>query len=427
MCLIAYVPAGKSLKREVFDNANRVNPDGIGVMSARGIEKFYGNKQLKRARAYVAELVKDGLAHGVHWRYATHGSKGLVLCHPFKLPNVEAHLMHNGVIYATAHEANEDASDTLLYVNKLIDAPASHEDLTYWNRVCTEIGKSNKGLVMYPDGKFVILNKEEGATVEDIWYSNQYSLPIAMRQNAGYFVPTRLRPTSWQGYSGGSVMGLPRFPGNTGSTTGGYYDTGTRASDYGGPFGHMIYWSEPMKAYGFWESGRFNRLKVERDAIITPFPVELKADPKRVPLAEREKCPRCFRYKTNPPAGFLPCWCTDESLQDHYAKHPEDAPEATEKPAMPSGPSLELDLRPDPITVPAPSGERCEHGQDNWENCRECIADLETDSASEVQRWLAKRHGHHWSLKDKPAEPSDRADELAAKVVYLPAPQSSEK
>jgi hypothetical protein len=338
MCLIAYVPKGKTLERDVFDNAARVNPDGIGVMSAKGIEKFFGQKQTKRARQYVAGLVKEGLAHAVHWRFATHGTKQIALCHPFKLPHAEAWIMHNGVIGATAQEANDDASDTLLWVNKLIDAPTTHESLPYWSKVANDIGRGNKGLVMYPNGHFVFLNHDDGVTIEDIWYSNSYSLPVRMRPTTSYFVPARLRPASqWTGNRGG-------YYGGTGMhNPSGYFPTSTPSSNYGGPYGAMIYWSTQMGAYGFWEGGMFRKLKVEAGETVFAQPhlpptttINLTADD-----AER-KCPRCMRFKSNPPAGFLICWCTDDALKDYYVKQQAkvDAAKATEKPAGPSGPTL---------------------------------------------------------------------------------------
>ena len=418
MCLIAYVPKGKSLTREVIDNANRVNPDGIGVMSAQGVEKFYGNKQLKRARVYIAGLAKEGLSHAVHWRFATHGARGLALCHPFKLPNVEAWMMHNGVIGSTAKDADEDASDTLLYVNKLIDAPSSHEDLDYWNKICSDMGRSNKGIVMYEGGKFVTLNADEGITIDGIWYSNQYSLPSSMKTGF-HFVPTRMRPAS-QGYTTGGYYNRSTGMFPTGGQS--YFPTSTRASDYGGPYGTSIIWSYQHNSYGFWEGMTFQKLKVEKGELIDMREVYKQRDAERQAQQQRidetprtgeddsRKCPLCMRFKKDPPQGFLACWCPEDRLERYYREQAtREAAKAPEKPAMPSGPTLEVGEHPEEKPAPKPSTSVCEHGNDNWEDCRECLAELEVDNASEVQRWLAERAGAHRIVRA-----------VDGKVIYLP-------
>ena len=251
MCLIAYVPRGKALSRETFDHAYTVNGDGIGVMSIKGVEKFFGAKALKRARNYVAALAAENLDHAVHWRFATHGRRGLALCHPFKLPNVDAYLMHNGVIGSTSQEANDDASDTLLYVNKMVDAPQSHTDLDYWGKVMWDIGSGNKAVVMYPDGHFIILHKETGKEIDGIWYSNQYSLPSKARTNDYYYTPQRLRPVQPRWQDTARDAGGRWVPWNKETNEGGYYETGRRAAEWGGPFGSMLYWDGHRNCYGF--------------------------------------------------------------------------------------------------------------------------------------------------------------------------------
>lgn len=437
MCLIAYVPEGKALSREVFDNANVVNPHGIGVMSERGVLKFFGNKQLKRARNYVEGLAKEKIPHAVHWRYATHGSKQLALCHPFKLPNVEAHIMHNGVLGGMSADVNADCSDTLAYVNKkLADAPATHDSLDYWNKVCKDFGRSNKGLVMYPDGHFIILNQDEGVTIDGIWYSNSYSLPSKLQPSGYNFTPARLRPpTSYNGHSG---------------TT---YPYGSRGgpdySNFGGPYGHSIYWSEFHKSYGYWEGSNFQKFKVTRDVLVigssrderpahisgtsgttattsTVTPVELRPDAHTDEYADK-KCPVCMRFKKDPPHGHLICWCTQERIAEYWAnkRRTENSPATPVSLPLLSGPTA-LSAAPK-----SSSAVQCDHGNDNWENCPKCIEELEGDAQSQVQRWLANRNGHNWRLRSPDnggypiaTDPQQRADDLADNVIQLPRMQS---
>ena len=404
MCLIAYVPAGKALTRAVFDQAYNTNSDGIGVMSIKGVEKFFGSKALKRARNYVDSLVAEKVAHAVHWRFATHGSKQLALCHPFKLPNADVYLMHNGVLSSTAQDADEDSSDTLLYVNKLVDAPQSHEDLDYWSKICTDIGRYNKACVMYPDGHFIILNKDEGKEIDGIWYSNQYSLPSAMRQNAGYFTPARLRPktsTRWQ--DGGHWVPYQQ------DGSGGYYETGTPSTAWGGPFGSMIYWSPQFNCYGFWESGGFVKLAVGKASVqdttapvSPPPPTALTPDqPQRSLVLEAgERCPRCNRPK-NRTAFYVECFCDPLELSRWYAAQGIKQPLA-------SGPQA-LDSDTETLTNGKTHEGMCEHGEVSWENCKECINRLETGDETR----LPPDNGGHST------DPNERADELATAIIDL--------
>lgn len=398
MCLIAYVPAGKALTRAVFDKAHTTNSDGIGVMSIQGVQKFFGSKALKRARNYVDSLVEAKVSHAVHWRFATHGTKQLALCHPFKLPNADVHFMHNGVIGETAQEASEDASDTLLYVNKMTDAPQSHEDLEYWNKVCTDIGRYNKACVMYPGGHFIILNKEEGVEIDGIWYSNQYSLPAAMRQTTNYFTPSRLRPNEssrWQ--SGGYWV-----PWDPVTKQGGYYET-TRHSEpanrWGGPFGSMIYWSVQHDCYGFWENEKFVKLSVGKAPVqdttvpaSTPPPIELLPDPPKttaIVLDSGERCPRCDRPK-NRTHFYVQCYCEPGELARWYAAKGI-------KPLHGSGPDAET------LTSGMTHEGMCEHGELSWENCRECINRLEVSPGYDMHS----------------QDPQERANRLASSIIDL--------
>jgi len=192
MCLIAYVPAGSAVPRLTFDYAHAVNRDGLGVMSARdGVRKFYGRKQLKRARRYSAALSADGVAHAVHWRYTTHGETSLAMCHPFTTADGRAHVMHNGVLGQYARKATGALSDTALYVGALSDIPdeCPGQDSQYWGAVEKDIGYNNKFVVLH-GSTFYILNEHAGEWLDGVWYSNTYSLPDGGDDDDAYeYVP----------------------------------------------------------------------------------------------------------------------------------------------------------------------------------------------------------------------------------------------
>jgi hypothetical protein len=183
MCLIVYVPEGKAIPRATFQHAGTENDDGIGVMSAAdGVRKFFGRKKLKRARRYSQYLSGKGVAHGVHFRWRTHGDMSADNVHPFAVPQTRAWFMHNGVIQQTAALATADKSDTRLYVESLAGrAPVTVDPATpceFWGEVESALGWGNRALVMYEDtGVFYILNEKGGEWIDGCWYSNTYSLP----------------------------------------------------------------------------------------------------------------------------------------------------------------------------------------------------------------------------------------------------------
>lgn len=196
MCLIAYVPAGKKLPEAHVRSAYNGNDDGIGVMSVHGVERFLGNKALKRCLKYLATLHEVEAEYAIHFRYATHGEVSIGNTHPFTLPNGAAWVMHNGVLSAWTDKATKKHSDTAMFVKeRLLSAPDNGElNLEYWTKIAGEIG-TNKLCVMTKLGHFIIVNKSYGTTRDDIWYSQTYSLPHVQTTHTMYRKP--YKPTGY--------------------------------------------------------------------------------------------------------------------------------------------------------------------------------------------------------------------------------------
>lgn len=194
MCLIAYVPDGKSMPEDHFRMAAAGNSDGIGVMSATdGVAKFVGRKATKRALRYTRRLAARGVRHAVHFRYATHGRVDRANCHPHKMP-AGGWLMHNGVLTAYAAFATNERSDTAIFTETLTDVPetAGPQRSNYWQEVGRHIGASNKLVVLHKDGKFEIVNAASGDWIDGVWYSQTYSLyPESVATSYGWRTPGR--------------------------------------------------------------------------------------------------------------------------------------------------------------------------------------------------------------------------------------------
>lgn len=191
MCLIAYSSKGKMIDRSILAYAYNQNPDGIGVMSLCGIEKFMGKKALKRARRYLETyLAPEEIPFAIHFRWATHGDIKLANTHPYEAPTGLHWIMHNGIISLTTQESSADESDTAVYVRKFMQNAPPLSDVAYYAQLERHIGWANKFCIMDSNGTFILCNEDAGTWIDDIWFSNTYSLPA-------HKVPDR-----WANYGG---------------------------------------------------------------------------------------------------------------------------------------------------------------------------------------------------------------------------------
>jgi hypothetical protein len=181
MCLIVYSPTGVLVERTIFDHAHLINPDGLGVMSRHGVQKFVGKTARRRAWRYLRQLAASRVPHGIHFRFATHGGVTRENCHPFYASNSDAIVMHNGVIGLTAVAATSLRSDTSLFVEEYMSGAPGPEDSSYeryYRCIGRTIGSWNTLLVFHAlTETFTICNEPWGEWIGDHWYSNLYSLP----------------------------------------------------------------------------------------------------------------------------------------------------------------------------------------------------------------------------------------------------------
>lgn len=179
MCLICYSPKAQGLDRDLFRRANDNNPDGIGVMSAKGAKRFHDKKQEQRAWDHCAHLADLGIPYAVHFRLGTHGDNGVENVHPFESAD-GSWVMHNGVMHFASVYAEKGQSDTRAFVDLFMGRiPEPDEDAEYVAKVLLyerAIGDGNKLLILHGKSKrFSIVNEQAGFWAGDIWYSNNWS------------------------------------------------------------------------------------------------------------------------------------------------------------------------------------------------------------------------------------------------------------
>jgi glutamine amidotransferase len=174
MCLAIYKPKGVNISKRYLKNAFDGNPHGCGFCFPRNgklvVEKFE-NSFSEFWKAFNPLQGKNKML--IHFRFATHGDKGIGNIHPVLFGKRESYaLIHNGILNI---KADEPKSDTVTYAERVL-SPAlerfefSHPALQYL--IETSIGSGNKFVVMRTDGKVAIFNESSGHWHKGAWYSN---------------------------------------------------------------------------------------------------------------------------------------------------------------------------------------------------------------------------------------------------------------
>jgi len=182
MCLAIYCDAGANCTESDLQTAFAANPDGAGFMYVNGggslvLEKFLTVDPFLKAldRAWDENPRSP---FGIHFRWATHGTKGLENVHPFRVDKYTG-MLHNGVLPVLMGKGSK-RSDTAVfaedYLTKL--SPTWFDDPILFDMVeqyCT--GSKLVVLTTHPDAEYTGYIVNEGAghwnTANNVWYSNR--------------------------------------------------------------------------------------------------------------------------------------------------------------------------------------------------------------------------------------------------------------
>lgn len=184
MCMLCVIPAGVMPSREKLENSALNNPHGFGFAIAVPSEQriivertMDPDESINRFLELRAQYM-EGYAMW-HARLATHGSRTVENCHPFRVGKDNmTYLAHNGIIDIHIAHA-DDRSDTRVFAEDLLPAIGGVtaldnelvwdmlEGYTYGSKVCV--------LTVNPEAEhqMYLLNASAGKEDEDgVWWSN---------------------------------------------------------------------------------------------------------------------------------------------------------------------------------------------------------------------------------------------------------------
>jgi hypothetical protein len=180
MCLLVVCEPHHTPKREELEHSACKNPHGFGfaiiagdkIISERSMSAKKSIKRFLELRAQYPESYAMW-----HARYATHGVKNELNCHPFKVGGSDlTYLAHNGMLDITPAK-DDKRSDTRIFAEewipsvglKMLDNPYMLEFISEWasgNKICVLTVDPEMDYCMY------LINENLGKWVDGIWWSN---------------------------------------------------------------------------------------------------------------------------------------------------------------------------------------------------------------------------------------------------------------
>lgn len=192
MCLILQLNKESQFTEEQFKTNLERNSHGTGIMFANN-NKIIVKKELESKDKQISlfnkymKAVKETKSLPevfIHSRFATHGEKNYINCHPYEVLKAttkqpELYCMHNGVINH-ADDIEKDKSDTFnflkYYVKPLIEGRIELLQNEQFQQMLSKyIGTGSKLVFLDSTGLVTYINKEQGAIYKGCWISNTSS------------------------------------------------------------------------------------------------------------------------------------------------------------------------------------------------------------------------------------------------------------
>lgn len=198
MCMLCVVNPGVIPDRDKLENSALNNPHGFGFAIVVPDEERIIVERTMDADESINNFLNlrkkymDGYALW-HARYATHGSKTVANCHPFKVgKDKRTYLAHNGIIDIPMDD-KDDRSDTRVFAEDFLPAiggvTALDNDLVWDMAQRYTNGSKVAILTVHPDAKhqLYLLHANKGEEIEGVWWSNDgYCLPRYTTTKSSY-------------------------------------------------------------------------------------------------------------------------------------------------------------------------------------------------------------------------------------------------
>ncbi len=188
MCLIISNPNCLPVPREHIASAYMQNSDGFGLMWAIDgkLKTYKGRMNLQKINSLFDQIAEVKVPYVAHFRYATHGTKNDLNCHPFRLGTQDfggMAMMHNGTLSGSKWR-NASRSDTSLLAEEIteyMDLKLLYPEDVSFNTdkiqsLYNEDLGSDKLVFMNGDGDISYVNEKYGHWKDGLWYSNLYSI-----------------------------------------------------------------------------------------------------------------------------------------------------------------------------------------------------------------------------------------------------------
>ena len=183
MCMLCVVSPGVIPSREKLENSALNNPHGFGFAIVVPEEHRIIRERSMNADESINRFLElreqhmDGYAMW-HARYATHGSRTVVNCHPFVVGNDDrTYLGHNGILDIDI-AAKDDRSDTRVFAEDLLPAMGGVSALDnnhVWDMV-SNYASGSKICILTVDPtaqhQCYLINEGLGKQADGVWWSN---------------------------------------------------------------------------------------------------------------------------------------------------------------------------------------------------------------------------------------------------------------
>lgn len=198
MCLAIYKPAKVKPDWDALEEGFRSNAHGAGFAVRDGQVRIYKGFFTfdEFAKAYRPLEKHQAL---IHFRWATHGNRTPVNCHPFRVTD-ELVMIHNGVLNIDC-DIDKAMSDTWHYVEHILRPMALrdrdfflHDDVRFLGEAAIS---GSKFAFLRDDGQFGIWNQTDGLWRGGAWYSNRSFEKAPLRIGfSRSLLPAREKPVS---------------------------------------------------------------------------------------------------------------------------------------------------------------------------------------------------------------------------------------